>query len=170
MTEVPHPPTRGFADCLNLLFEASATETAGKPGQFTEYTNAQVAEEINRRHGTGTITGEYIRRLRKGDIKSPSVQYASVLADFFQVPLDTFNAIGSETAEKVINEAQRFVDSRRRLMRNEQGEEPPTVSVLARAARRLSPAGQTRAAQYIQKLEQLEQMESNAQAPGTQPD
>ncbi|WP_371604995.1 hypothetical protein OG345_42010 (plasmid) [Streptomyces sp. NBC_01220] len=170
MNEDPHPPARTFADCLNLLFEASATEDPQKPGQFNEYTNAQVAEVVNDRHGAGTITGEYIRRLRKGDIKSPSVQNASVLAQFFQVPLDTFNAIGSEVAEKVITEAQRFVDSRRRLMRNEQDPEQATVAVLARAARRLSPAGQSRAAEYIQKLEQLEQMENDTQAPGNPPD
>lgn len=158
------PAPRTFADCLNLLFEASAKEDPTRPGTFIEYTNAEIADAINRQHGPGTITAEYIRKLRKSDIKSPSVQYASVLAAVFQVPLDTFNAIGSEVAVKVMEEAQRFVDSRRRMLRVEESE-PPTVAVLARAARRLSPAGQRRAAQYVKQLEQLEKMESDAHVP-----
>jgi hypothetical protein len=157
------PAPRTFADCLNLLFEASAREDPHKPGEFVEYTNADIADAINRQHGSGTITAEYIRKLRKSEIKSPSVQYASVLAGVFQVPLDTFNAIGSDVAVKVMEEAQRFVDSRRRLLRVEEAE-PPTVAVLARTARRLSPAGQRRAAQYVQQLEQLEQMENETRA------
>ncbi|MEU5978467.1 hypothetical protein [Streptomyces sp. NPDC047315] len=161
MTAAPQLPP-AFAACLNLLFEASAKENPAAPGTFVEYTNAQVAEAINDKHGPNTITSEYIRRLRKGDIQSPSVRYASVLADFFQVPLDTFNAIGSETAAKVMAEAQRFVDTRRRTSEEP---EPPNVAVLARAARRLSPAGQRRAARFVEQLEELEAMENNAQPP-----
>ncbi|MGW2550017.1 hypothetical protein [Streptomyces sp. NPDC001635] len=165
MTPDTHAPApRTFADCLNLLFQASAREDPSKPGEFVEYTNAEIAEAINKQHGPGTITAEYIRKLRKGDIKSPSVAYASVLASVFQVPLDTFNAIGSEVSEKVMEEAQRFVDRKRRML-SDQESEPPTVAVLARAARRLSPAGQARAAQYVQQLEQLEAMEQDVAPP-----
>ncbi|MET9776106.1 hypothetical protein ABZ023_17930 [Streptomyces sp. NPDC006367] len=161
MTADPHAQaSRTFADCLNLLFEASAKEDPTKPGTFVEYTNAEIADAINKKFGAGTITGEYIRRLRKGDIKSPSVQYASVLADVFQVPLDTFNAV-SETAEKVMTEAQRFVDSRRQMFSSEP---EPTVAVLARTARRLSPDGQARAARFVQQLQQIEELENQTRA------
>ncbi|MER6109271.1 hypothetical protein [Streptomyces hirsutus] len=169
MTADPHAPAaRTFADCLNLLFQASAKEDPAKLGTFVEYTNAEIAEAINKKHGPGTITSEYIRRLRHGTIKSPSVRYASVLADVFQVPLDTFNAMGGEVAQKVMAEAQRFVDSRRQMLHVEE-HEPPTVAVLARAARRLSPAGQERAAQYVQQLQQIEDLEKDARTRVTPP-
>lgn len=151
---------RSFTDVLNLLIQASASEDPNNRGEFIEYTNQQIAGEINRVHGPKTITAEYIRRLRKGDIKSPSVTVASLLARFFQVPLDTFDAIGGEKAERVMAEAQRFVDARRQTLRaNEQDSEPQAVAVMARAARRLSPAGQEKAARYVARLEEIEAME-----------
>ncbi|MFI1532155.1 hypothetical protein [Streptomyces griseus] len=159
MTTDPHAqvPARSFTDVLNLLIQASATEDPDNPGVFVEYTNQQIAGEINRVHGPKTITAEYIRRLRKGDIKSPSVNVASLLARFFQVPLDTFDAIGGEKAERVMAEAQRFVDARRQT--------PKAVAVMARAARRLSPAGQEKAARYVARLEELEAMEGETGVP-----
>lgn len=158
----PHAQGKSFAARLNLLFEACAPQHPTRPGHYVEYTNQQVADEINRRHGKGTITGEYIRRLRKEGGPSPTERYLSVLADFFQVPLDAFKITGdpSEIAEKVMAEAQRFVESKRRQEQEEQ--ETPDVAVLARAARRLSPAGQARAARYVSQLEQLEQLEHEA--------
>ncbi|MFJ4988705.1 hypothetical protein ACIP9H_33510 [Streptomyces sp. NPDC088732] len=154
-----------FAARLNLLFEASAPEDADQPGRIVEYTNKQVADEINRRHGEGTITAEYIRRLRKEGGPNPTEPYMAVLADFFKVPLDAFKISGepSEIAAKVMNEAQRFVDSRRR-QQQEDREPNETLAVLARSARRLSPRGQERAARYVNQLEQLERMESDAGA------
>ncbi|MGC5042409.1 hypothetical protein ACLQ16_03725 [Streptomyces albidoflavus] len=159
----PHAQGPGsFAERLNLLFEACAPEDPDKPGHYVEYTNQQVADEINRRHGDDVISSEYIRRLRKPNGPNPTEKYLSVLADFFQVPLDAFKITGkpSEIAQKVMEEAQRFVDARRQQQREEQ--EAPDIAVLARAARRLSPANQARAAQYVSKLEQLEQMEHEA--------
>ncbi len=159
----PHAQGTGsFAERLNLLFEACAPEDPDKPGHYVEYTNQQVADEINRRHGDGTISAEYIRRLRKPGGPSPTEKYLSPIADFFQVPLDAFKITGnpSQIAQKVMEEAQRFVDSKRRQQQEEQ--EAPDVAVLARAARRLSPANQARAAQYVSKLEQLEQLEHEA--------
>ncbi|NUL25963.1 hypothetical protein [Streptomyces lunaelactis] len=159
----PHAQGKSsFAARLNLLFEACAPEDPNSPGRYVEYTNQQVADEINRRHGAGTITGEYIRRLRKEGGPSPTERYLSVLADFFQVPLDAFKITGnpSEIADKVMVEAQRFVDAKRRQQQVEQ--EAPDVAVLARAARRLSPAGQARAARYVSQLEKLEKLENEA--------
>ncbi|MGI5337759.1 hypothetical protein ACQEVS_10320 [Streptomyces sp. CA-181903] len=156
----PHAQRTGsFAERLNLLFEACAPEDPEKPGHYVEYTNQQVAAEINRRHGDGTISAEYIRRLRKPGGPSPTERYLSVLADFFQVPLDAFKISGapSQIAEKVMAEAQRFVEAKRRQQQAQ--EEAPEIAVLARAARRLSPAGQARAARYVSQLEQLEQLE-----------
>ncbi|MFJ2225649.1 hypothetical protein ACIOFY_37105 [Streptomyces anulatus] len=168
MTTDPHAPVspRAFTDVLNLLVQASAKEDPDNPGEFIEYTNQQIAGEINRVHGPKTITAEYIRRLRKGDIKSPSVNVASLLARFFQVPLDTFDAIGGEQAERVMAEAQRFVDSRRQTLRaSEQDSEPQAVAIMARAARRLSPARQEQAARYVARLEELEAMEGETLVP-----
>ncbi|GEB50432.1 hypothetical protein [Streptomyces cacaoi] len=155
----PHA-SRSFAERLNLLFEACAPEDPANPGNYVEYTNQQVADEICRRHGEGTISAEYIRRMRKEGGPNPTERYLSVLADFFQVPLDAFKITGtpSEVAEKVMDEAQRFVELKRRQQRAQ--EEAPDIAVLARAARRLSPAGQARAARYVSHLEQLEQLES----------
>ncbi|MCD9903214.1 hypothetical protein LUR56_31175 [Streptomyces sp. MT29] len=165
----PAPPPRSFADALNLLVEASARQDPDNPGKFVEYTNQEIADEINRVHGPeSSISAEYIRKLRKGAIKSPSVANASLLAHFFQVPLDTFSAVGGENAEKVMAEAQRFVDARRQSLRSDDQEPvPQTVAVMARAARRLSPAGQARAAQYVERLEQLEAMEDETRADPT---
>ncbi|MFZ3557116.1 hypothetical protein [Streptomyces sp. BH055] len=152
-----------FAERLNLLFEACAPEDPDRPGKYVEYSNQQVAAEINRRHGNGTITGEYIRRLRKPGGPSPTEPYMAVLADFFQVPLDAFKITGdpSEIANKIMAEAQRFVEARRQTQQEEQ--EAPQVAVLARAVRRLSPKNQAKAAQYVSRLEELEQMERDAE-------
>lgn len=164
-TAVTQPHAQGpgtFAERLNLLFAACAPEDPERPGHYREFRPQQVADEINRRHGDGTISAEYIRRLRKEDGPSPTEKYMSVLADFFEVPLDAFKTTGepSEVARKVMEEAERFIASRRRQEQEES--EAPDVAVLARAARRLSPANQARAAQYVSKLEQLEQMEHEA--------
>jgi hypothetical protein len=162
----PANPTPGkahtFQETLNLLLEAQATEDPNKPGTFIQPKNTQIADAINAKYGPGTITDEYVRRLRNGTVKSPSVQMASVLAGFFQLPLDVFNATGSDTSRSVMAEVQRFVDSRRQTLRDEP--EPPAVAVLARTARRLSPAGQRRAAQFVQQLEQVEAMENETLA------
>ncbi|NGO66994.1 hypothetical protein [Streptomyces boncukensis] len=158
----PHAHEHSFARRLNLLFEACAPEDPDNPGQYVEYTNQQVADEINRRHGRGTITGEYIRRMRKDGGPNPTERYMAVLADFFQVPLDAFKLTGtpSEIADKVMAEAQRFVEMKRR--QREEERETPDIAVLARAARRLSPEGQARVARYVSKLQQIEQLENEA--------
>jgi hypothetical protein len=157
------PPPRSFSEVLNLLLESQAREDPKNPGTFVPPTNTEVAEAINGKFGPGSITGEYVRRLRKGDIKSPSVQAASLLAAFFGLPLDVFNATGSETSKKVMEEVQRLTAYRRRTL----DDEAPTVAVLARAARRLSPAGQKRVVQYAQRLEEIEDMERGAGEPLT---
>jgi hypothetical protein len=161
VTAEPHAQTPTFSSVLNLLLSAQATEDPDKPGTFVEPTNPQVADAINAKYGPGTISSENIRKLRKGEIKSPSVQIASLLADFFGLPLDVFNATGSETSKKVVEEVQRFVASRRRTL----SEEPPAVAVLARTTRRLSPAAQARVVQYAQRLEEIEDMERETE-PG----
>ncbi|MFD7501549.1 hypothetical protein [Streptomyces sp. NPDC059850] len=158
MTADPHAQVPTFRDVLNLLLQAQAKEDPKRPGTFVELTNQEIADAINAKYGVSTITGEYVRKLRKGDIKSPSIQMASVLAGFFQLPLDVFNATGSETSKKVVEEVQRFVDGRRRTLSEEP--EPPTVRALARTTRRLSPDGQARVVRYAQQLEQLEAMEN----------
>ncbi|MFF2522174.1 hypothetical protein [Streptomyces liangshanensis] len=150
------PSVPSFSDVLNLLLRAQARAHPNRPGEFIEPTNTEIADAINAKHGTGTITNEHIRRLRNGQVKSPSVQMASVLAGFFQLPLDVFNATGSETSRKVMEEVQRFVDARRQS----ESSEPPTVAVLARTTRRLSPRGQARVVQYAQRLRELEAMEN----------
>ncbi|MFE0177965.1 hypothetical protein ACFWZ2_37215 [Streptomyces sp. NPDC059002] len=162
MTPVPNPGQQTFAARLNLLFEASAPEDAETPGRYVEYTNQQVADEINRRHGAGTITAEYIRRLRKEGGPQPTAPYMSVLADFFGVPLDVFNltsTAASTTANEVIAELEHFLDQR--LQRQERdGNE--TLAVLARSASRLSPQGQARVVKYAQSLQQVEELEHEA--------
>lgn len=163
MTEAQSPRT--FSEVLNLLLESQAREDPKHPGMFIAPTNAEVAEAINAKFGAGSITGEYVRRLRKGDIKSPSVQVASLLAAFFRLPLDVFNATGSETSQKVMEEVQRLTAYRRRTLEDE----PPTVAVLARTTRRLSPAGQKRVVQYAQQLEMIEDMERGADQRSTPP-
>ncbi|MET8717442.1 hypothetical protein ABZV52_30200 [Streptomyces sp. NPDC004735] len=147
-----------FQQALNLLIQSQATEVAEGSGTFIEPTNRQIAAAINAKHGEGSITEEYIRKLRKGDIKSPSVMQASRIADVFQLPLDVFNATSSDTLTKVVDEVQRFVDSRRQMLSDEQ--EPPTVRALARTTRRLSPDGQARVVQYARRLQELEAMEN----------
>ncbi|GAA2880814.1 hypothetical protein [Streptomyces mexicanus] len=164
MAPVPNSGHPTFAARLNLLFEASAPEDPQRPGRYVEYTNQQVADEINRRHGAGTITAEYIRRLRREGGPNPTAPYMSVLADFFGVPLDVFNlATGpaNRTASAVIAELERFLAERRRRTEPEGNE---TIAVLARSASRLSPQGQARVMQYVRRLEEVEQMENEAGA------
>ncbi|MGA4842153.1 hypothetical protein [Streptomyces sp. G45] len=160
MTPVPNPSGRPtFAGRLNLLFEAAARPDPKHPGEYVEYTNQEVADEINRRHGEGTITAEYIRRLRREGGPNPTAPYMSVLADFFDMPLDVFNLTSTEankTASAVVAELERLLNERRQ--RQEQaGNE--TLAVLARSASRLSPQGQARVAQFASKLEEVEEME-----------
>lgn len=167
MTPVPNPGRPTFAARLNLLFEASAPEDPECPGRYVEYTNQQVADEINRRHGAGTITAEYIRRLRKEGGPQPTAPYMSVLADFFGVPLDVFNLTSggaNRTAAAVIAELERFLNERR--PRQGPGE-TEALAVLARSASRLSPQGQARVVQYAHKLQEVEQMEHEAGAQET---
>ncbi|MFK0159089.1 hypothetical protein ACIQVK_44345 [Streptomyces sp. NPDC090493] len=152
----PQVPT--FQDVLGLLLKAQAKENPNKPGEFIEPTNTEVAEAINTRFGPGTITNEHIRRLRNGTVKNPGIEIASILADFFDLPLDVFKATGSETSRKVVEEVQRFLGARRPTLSEEP--EPPAVRVLARTTRRLSPAGQARVARYAEQVAQLEAMES----------
>lgn len=156
MTPVPAPGESTFAARLNLLFEASAFEDPKCAGRYVEYTNQQVAETINRRHGDGTITAEYIRRLRKEGGPNPTAPYLSVLAQFFQVSLDVFDLTSTaenKTASGLVAELKQLLEERR-----QQGNE--ALTVLARSARRLSPQGQARLVQYVQKLEEVEQMEN----------
>lgn len=164
----PHAPAQSFKDRLNLLFAASARENPGKPGTYTEYTPAQVAEEINKKFGPGSISDEYVRKLRRGDIKSPSVLMASYLAWFFKMPLDVFQTATddepnepSEIANKVMAELQRIAADKSRQHQDPEPNE--TIRVLARSAGRLSQEGLKRAAKYVQQLEQLEQMEDQLQ-------
>ncbi|MFI7415255.1 hypothetical protein ACIBU0_42145 [Streptomyces sp. NPDC049627] len=154
----PKAQVRTFQEVLRLLLKAQAKEDPHKPGEFIEPTNTEVADAINARFGAGTITNEHIRRLRNGTVKNPGLEVASILADFFGLPLDVFKATGSETSQKVVEEVQRFLESRRPTQSEEP--EPPTVRVLARTTRRLSPAGQARVARYAEQLAQLEAMES----------
>ncbi|MFF8696291.1 hypothetical protein ACF08W_29170 [Streptomyces sp. NPDC015144] len=149
---------RTFQDVLGLLLKAQAKEDPTRPGVFIEPTNTEIADAINSRFGAGTITNEHIRRLRNGTVKNPGLEVASILADFFDLPLDVFKATGSETSRRVVEEVQRFVDSRRRT--TSEDPEPPTVAVLARTTRRLSPAGQARVVRYAERVAQLEAMES----------
>ncbi|MCX5182567.1 hypothetical protein [Streptomyces sp. NBC_00268] len=163
-----HAPAGSFTERLNLLFKASAVENPDRPRTYTEYTPAQVAHEINKKFGAGSITDEYIRKLRRGDIKSPSVLMASYLAWFFKMPLDVFAAVTddeasepSEIANKVWAELQRIA-----TVKSPQHEDPEpneTIRGLARSAGRLSQEGLQRAARYVQQLEQLEQMEDQLQ-------
>ncbi|MEV8344513.1 hypothetical protein [Streptomyces niveus] len=148
-----------FSDVLNLLLRAQAKPHPTRPDEFVEPLNTEIADAINAKYGPGTITNEHIRRLRNGAVKSPSVAMASVLAGFFQLPLDVFNARGSETSRKVMVEVQRFVDSRRRTL-SEEPEPSPAVAVLARTTRRLSAAGQARVVRYAKQVAELEAMES----------
>ncbi|AJC54462.1 hypothetical protein GZL_01866 [Streptomyces sp. 769] len=106
-----------------------------------EYKNQQVADEINRRNEEGSITAEYIRRLRREDGPTPSIEKASYLADFFKVPLDYFRlpsdaAESSAVVQSVLKELNRFLVERRKSDENEENE---TLRVLARSARGLSP-------------------------------
>ncbi|WP_181803213.1 hypothetical protein [Streptomyces shenzhenensis] len=153
----PQPPS--FRDVLNLLVESQARENPDKPGEVILPTNQEIANAINSKHGAGAISDETIRKLRKGDIKSPSFQIASLIADSFNLPVDVFNG-GSETAQKVVKEVQRFLESKRRTLSAEP--EPQTVAVLARTTRRLSPGGQERVVRFAQQLEQIEAMENEA--------
>ncbi|WP_328491204.1 hypothetical protein [Streptomyces zaomyceticus] len=159
MTATPQAP-RSFADVLNLLLQAQAKEDPKNPGSFLDLTNDAIAEAINAKAGRAAITGEGVRRLRRGVTKSPSVDTASLFADFFGLPLDVFRSTDSEIATKVVEEVQRFVGDKRRTLREDQ--EPPTVAVLARTTRRLSPQGQARVARYAKQVEQLEAMENDA--------
>lgn len=161
MTEEPHaqPQPPSFRDVLNLLLESQARENPDKPGEFIIPTNQEIADAINSKYGTGAITGETIRKLRRGDIKSPSFQIASLIAGSFGLPVDVFNG-GSETSQKVVKEVQRFLDSKRRTLSADP--DPQTVAVLARTTRRLSPDGQERVVRFAQRLEQLEAMENEA--------
>ncbi|MFD0416829.1 hypothetical protein [Streptomyces sp. NPDC127108] len=162
MTPAPTSPGRPtFAGRLNLLFEAAAQPNPDHPGEYVEYTNQQVADEINRRHGVGTITAEYIRRLRREGGPNPTVSYMSVLADFFDMPLDVFNLTSTEAntkASRVVAELERLLSGRRQV-----GNE--TLAGLARSASRLSPQGQARVAQFASKLEEVEQMERQGEHP-----
>ena len=159
-----HAPAGSFTERLNLLFKASAVENPDRPRTYTEYTPTQVAHEINTKFGAGSITDEYIRKLRRGDIKSPSVLMASYLAWFFKMPLDVFAAVTddepsepSEIANKVLAELQRIAAVKSPDHQDE------SIQVLARSAGRLSLEGRQRAAKYVQHLEQLEQMEDQLQ-------
>ncbi|SEE83540.1 hypothetical protein SAMN05216483_6713 [Streptomyces sp. 2131.1] len=147
-----------FQDVLGLLLKAQAKEDPTRPGEFIEPTNTEIADAINKKFGAGTITNEHIRRLRNGTVKNPGIEVASILADFFGLPLDVFKATGSETSRKVVEEVQRFLDARRPTQSEDP--EPPEIRVLARTTRRLSPAGQARVARYAEQLAQLEAMES----------
>jgi hypothetical protein len=157
VTADPHAQVLTFTETLQLLLKAQAQENPDKPGEFIEPTNTEIADAINAKYGAGTITSEHVRRLRNGTVKAPSVQMASVLAGFFQLPLDVFDATGSQKSRDVMAEVQRFVDARRHTPRDET--EPPAVAALARTSRRLSPAGQARVARYAEQVEQLEAME-----------
>ncbi|MGA5453860.1 hypothetical protein ACPCVO_45325 [Streptomyces umbrinus] len=159
-----HAPAGPFKDRLNLLFTASAVKNPDESGTFTEYTPTQVAHEINQKFGAGTITDEYIRKLRRGDIKNPSVTMASYLVWFFDVPLDVFAAViddeprePSENAKKTWAEVQRA--AAKKSPQHEGPEPNESVQVLARSASLLSPQGLRRAAAYVQNLAQVEQME-----------
>ncbi|MFJ4880102.1 hypothetical protein ACIP93_33510 [Streptomyces sp. NPDC088745] len=154
--------TPTFRHALNLIIQSQAQENPAKPGEFIEPSNKEIADKINEMFGEGTITDEYIRKLRKGDIQSPSVKQASRIAKVFKLPLDVFNAEDEATLKKLVDEVQRFVDSRRQTPSEEP--EPQTVRVLARTARRLSPDGQIRAAKFVQNLAQIEDMENGARA------
>lgn len=153
------PKAPSFAEVLNLLFEASARKDPDRPGHFVEYTNKEIADEINRRHGDGTITTEYIRKLRQPNGPKPTLPYASVLADVFQVDLDVFNALGSDASNKLVTEAQRRVRSRRQTQHAD-GQDSAEVAVLARTARRLSPASMAKAVKYVRTLSALQDMEA----------
>ncbi|MEV0487324.1 hypothetical protein AB0I69_42830 [Streptomyces sp. NPDC050508] len=152
------PKAPSFAEVLNLLFEASARADPDRPGKFIEYTNKEIADEINRRHGDGTITTEYIRKLRQPNGPKPTLPYASVLADVFQVDLDVFNALGGDASNKLVREAQRRVRSRRRT-RHADDQDSEEVAVLARTARRLAPAAMAKAVRYVRTLSELQDME-----------
>lgn len=161
MTAEPHaqPQPPSFRDVLNLLLESQARENPDKPGEFILPTNHEIADAINSKYGTAAISDETIRKLRKGDIKNPSLQIASLIAGSFNLPVDVFNG-GSETSQKVVGEVQRFLESKRRTLSAEP--EPQTVAVLARTTRRLSPVGQERVVRFAQQLEQIEAMENEA--------
>ncbi|MFK0279449.1 hypothetical protein ACIQVL_03110 [Streptomyces sp. NPDC090499] len=163
MTPEPAAQAPSFAEVLNLLLKAQAKEDPDRPGTFVEPTNTEIANAINSKYGSGAISSETIRKLRKGEVKSPSVQIASLIAGVFDLPLDVFNATGSETSKKVVEEVQRFLDSKRRTL-SEEPREPQTVAVLARAVRRLSPARQALVLEYAQRHEAIEDMEQ-ATAP-----
>ncbi|OVZ99507.1 hypothetical protein B9W64_37575 [Streptomyces sp. CS159] len=166
MTADPHAQqTPTFQQALNLIIQSQAQEDPNEPGKFIEPGNKEIADKINEMFGEGTITDEYIRKLRKGDIKSPSVKQASRIAKVFKLPLDVFNAEDPATLRKLVSEVQRLVDSRRQTPSEDP--EPPTVRVLARTASRLSPDGQKRVVQFAEKMWQLEDMENETRATPT---
>ncbi|MFF9901345.1 hypothetical protein [Streptomyces longispororuber] len=159
MTEDLHAPDQvpTFSDVLNLLLNAQAKPHPTKPGEYIAPSNTEIADAINAKYGPRTITSEHVRKLRTGQVKSPSIEMASFFAGFFQLPLDVFNARSSETSQKVVEEVQRFLDARRHKLSEETNS--AAVAVLARTARRLSPAGQARVAQFARQVEKLEAME-----------
>ncbi|MEU5748272.1 hypothetical protein ABZ804_22370 [Streptomyces sp. NPDC047726] len=162
MTVDPHAQPKGpaFCEALNLLIQSQAHEDPHRPGKFIEPTNRQIADAINAKYGEGSITDEYIRKLRKGDIKNPGLDYASLIAGVFDLPLDVFNTANAANLRKVVSEVQHFLDTRRQKLGEEQESLPSPVRVLARTTRRLSPAGQDRVLRFANQLKELEAMES----------
>ncbi|MET8696836.1 hypothetical protein ABZV65_30350 [Streptomyces bauhiniae] len=171
-------PPQTFADRLNLLFAASAPESPPGSGVYVEYTNPQVAAEINRVFGDGTITGEYIRRLRKGESKSPSFSYVEYIAAaferFFGFPVDLglFKANLSNAATRTLAQAQKVAAAKKgqgvgfeqalaAMQRSaaparhtvDESQEPPVARVLARSTRRLNPANVQRLAEMADRLQ-----------------
>lgn len=167
VTADPHaqPKVPSFREALNLLIQSQAHEDPHTPGKFVEPTNRQIADAINAKYGEGSITDEYIRKLRKGDIKSPGLDYASLIAGVFELPLDVFNTAKSANLRKVIEEVQRFLEQRRQKLSEEQEPLSQPVRVLARTTRRLSPAGQDRVLRFAAQVEELEAMESETRRP-----
>ncbi|MFB8120611.1 hypothetical protein ACFC51_32695 [Streptomyces sp. NPDC055962] len=163
MTADPHarPKVPSFHEALNLIIKSQAREDPEDPDQFIEPTNREIADAINAKYGEGSITEEYLRKLRKGRIKSPGLDKVSRIAGVFELPLDAFN---TGKLEKVVDEVQRFLDEKRQKLSDEQEPLPPPVRVLARTVRKLTPAGVARVQRFATRIEETEAMEAETGA------
>lgn len=94
-----------FAERLNLLFER--TRLLGKP-----LTN----EDVERLSG-GTISANYVWRLRSGRNPNPSLRTLEVLADVFGVGLDYFRGDVDDDDEAAIRRAAAQPDVRHLVAR-----------------------------------------------------
>ncbi|WP_159047704.1 hypothetical protein [Streptomyces sp. WM6378] len=139
---------------LNLLFKAS-TGPSGK-----EYTNKQVADDINERAGRKAISDETIRKLRHEGSPSPSLDKVSLLADFFHVPLDYFRT--GKIQEEVIGELKKRLHQKEEAERQRKAQEAERerpdehVQFLARTFDGLTPMSQGQVLGFIKGLEEAQ--------------